>query len=162
VGHWITVVGIAISVGTAYIVLQFNNLMDYMQLIFSFFNAPLFGTFLLGMFWKRSTAAGAFWGLLGGTLTAMVHYFATKAGWISYPSDMTTNFYGAIYAFLACLALTWAISMVTTAPAEKDLVGLVYAVSPRPPSASLPWHKRPLTWGVIVLVFVAGLNWWFW
>jgi SSS family solute:Na+ symporter len=162
VGHWITVVGIAISVGTAYIVLQFNNLMDYMQLIFSFFNAPLFGTFLLGMFWKRSTATGAFWGLLGGTLTAMVHYFATKAGWISYPSDMTTNFYGAIYAFVACVALTWLISMVTVAPAEKDLVGLVYAVSPRPPSASLPWYERPLTWGVIVLVFVAALNWWFW
>lgn len=162
VGRWITVVGIAISVGTAYIVLQFNNLMDYMQLIFSFFNAPLFGTFLLGMFWKRSTATGAFWGLLGGTITAMVHYFATKAGWISYPSDMTTNFYGAIYAFFACMALTWIISMVTAAPDEKDLVGLVYAVSPRPPSESLPWHKRPLTWGVIVLVFVAGLNWWFW
>jgi SSS family solute:Na+ symporter len=162
VGRWITVVGIAISIGTAYIVLQFNNLMDYMQLLFSFFNAPLFATFLLGMFWKRATSPGAFWGLLGGIGTSMLHYLAVRGGVLNYPSDMATNFYGATYAFTACLLLTLAISFTAPPMPEGDLKGLVYALSPVPPSAALPWFKRPLTWGIVVLIFVAALNLWFW
>ncbi len=162
VGHWITVLGVAISIGTAYIVLQFNNLMDYMQLLFSFFNAPLFATFLLGMFWKRTTAAGAFWGLLAGILTAMLHHLATSVKLVEYRSDMAANFYGATFAWTACFLVTLAISLATEPRPEADLRGLVYALSDRPPSAHLPWHRRPLTWGVIVLVFVAMLNWRFW
>jgi SSS family solute:Na+ symporter len=180
VGRWVTVVGVLISIGTAYIVLSFNNLMDYVQLLFSFFNAPLFATFLLGMFWKRATAPGAFWGLLSGILAAMGHHLLTVKQWpawlvsqipalagfklpvIHYASDMGAAFYGAIYAWTCCFVVTIIISLMTPAPNEADLRGLVYALSDKPPSAHLAWYRRPLTWGIIVLLFVAWLNIKFW
>ncbi len=162
VGRWVTVVGVLVSIATAYIVLRFNNLMDYMQLLFSFFNAPLFATFLLGMFWKRATAAGAFWGLVGGISAAMAHHLLNTRHLLRYQSDMAANFYGAIYAWTACFVVTILISLATPAPREADLRGLVYALSDRPPSADLPWFRRPLFWGIVVLGFVTWLNLKFW
>ena len=112
-GRMATVFGTLASIGTAYVAMAFNNIMDLLQLVFSFINAPLFATFLLGMFWKRTTANGAFWGLLGGTGAAAVHYALTgvagahRLGWLhSYPSDMAQNFWGAIYAWTGCFVLT--------------------------------------------------------
>ena len=112
-GRMATVFGTLASIGTAYVAMSFNNIMDLLQLVFSFINAPLFATFLLGMFWKRTTANGAFWGLLGGTGAAAVHYALTgvagahRIGWLhSYPSDMAQNFWGAIYAWTGCFVLT--------------------------------------------------------
>jgi SSS family solute:Na+ symporter len=142
--------------------------MDLLQLVFSFINAPLFATFLLGMFWKRTTANGAFWGLLGGTGAAAAHYWLTgvaggRAGLLhSYPSDMAQNFWGAIVAWTGCFLLTIVISFFTSPRDEKDLVGLVYSLTPKPSSAGLEWYRRPLVLGVIVLVASIALNAYFW
>jgi len=162
VGHWVTVLGVLISVATAYIVMQFNNLMDYMQLLFSFFNAPLFATFLLGMFWKRATAPGAFFGLVAGIGAAMTHHLLNTQHVLHYASDMAANFNGAIAAWTTCFVVTIVISLMTAAPAESDLRGLVWALSDKPPSVHLPFYRRPLFWGVIVLAFVTWMNIKFW
>src|SRR5215469_6634123 len=130
-----TVVGVGLSIATAYLATRFNNIMDFLQLVFGFVNAPLFATFLLGMFWKRATGHGAFLGLLAGTSSAAIHHGLTlprgsgpgiKGAWLtlvhSYPSEMAQNFWTAIWAFGACFAVTVAVSLVTKPRAEKDLV----------------------------------------
>jgi SSS family solute:Na+ symporter len=167
-GRMATVFGTIASIGTAYVAMRFNNIMDLLQLVFSFINAPLFATFLLGMFWKRTTANGAFWGLLLGTAGAAAHYALTgvaggRAGLLhAYPSDMAQNFWGAIVAWTACFLLTIAISLFTKPRDERDLVGLVYSLTPRPSSAGLEWYRRPVVLGVIVLVLATALNVYFW
>jgi solute:Na+ symporter, SSS family len=167
-GRMATVFGTIASIATAYVAMRFNNIMDLLQLVFSFINAPLFATFLLGMFWKRTTANGAFWGLLGGTGAAAVHYGLTsvaggRVGLLhSYPSDMAQNFWGAIVAWTSCFLLTIVISFFTKARDEKDLVGLVYSLTPKPSSEGLAWYRRPLVLGVIVLVLSTVLNVYFW
>lgn len=161
-GRAATIFGILLSVGAAYIAMNFKNIMDYLQLLFSFFNAPLFATFLLGMFWKRSTGHGAFFGLVAGTLTAFGHYVLVYNKVLSYPSDMASNFYGAIYAFTVCFALTVAISLVTKPKEETELVGLVYSLTPKPDNGHLPWFRRPAIVGGIVLGCTAVLNLLFW
>jgi SSS family solute:Na+ symporter len=168
-GRMATVFGTIASIATAYIAMMFNNIMDLLQLVFSFINAPLFATFLLGMFWKRTTSNGAFFGLLGGTVAAAVHYALTgvvgahRVGWLhTYPSDMAQNFWGAIFAWTGCFLLTIAISVVTRPRDEKELVGLVYSLTPKPSSKGLAWHRRPLVLGVIVLALSVVLNLYFW
>src|SRR5207245_11470931 len=107
VGRITTVVGIALSIATAYLAQHYNNIMDLLQLVFGFVNAPLFATFLLGMFWKRTTGHGAFLGLLSGTLAAAATHGLTvaegKGGWIAqiyrFPSTMAQNFWIAIFAW---------------------------------------------------------------
>jgi SSS family solute:Na+ symporter len=142
--------------------MNFKNIMDYLQLLFSFFNAPLFATFLLGMFWKRSTGHGAFFGLVAGTLTAFGHYLLVHNKVLAYPSEMASNFYGAIYAFTACFVLTVAISLVTRPKEEAELVGLVYSLTPKPEVGHLPWFRRPGLVGAIVLGVTLVLNFVFW
>lgn len=161
-GRAATMGGIAISVGAAYLAMNFNNIMDYLQLLFSFFNAPLFATFLLGMFWWRATGHGAFWGLLAGTIAALGHYVAIKTGVLSYPSDMAGNFYGAIYAFAVCFGLTVVVSFLTRPRPEADLVGLVYSLTPKIEDTGVPWFKRPAVVGSVVLVLTLALNITFW
>jgi SSS family solute:Na+ symporter len=163
-----TVFGTLASIGTAYIAMMFNNIMDLLQLVFSFINAPLFATFLLGMFWKRTSANGAFWGLMGGTAAAAAHYALTGvAGGRSavlhvYSSDMAQNFWGAIVAWTSCFVLTIAISVVTKPRDEKDLVGLVYSLTPRVSDAGLAWYRRPAVLGALVLAGAVVLNIYFW
>jgi SSS family solute:Na+ symporter len=163
-GRWATVAGVLISVGTAYIVMQFNNLMDYMQLLFSFFNAPLFATFMLGMFWRRATPWGAFWGLLSGILSAALHYVLTipQVGILHYGSDMTANFYGAIVAWTVCFLVTILVSFVTKQKSDKELVGLVYSLTPKEPEPVRSWYARPSVLAVIIIVIATMLNIWFW
>jgi solute:Na+ symporter, SSS family len=174
-GHYLwmarmaTIFGTIASIATAYVAMMFNNIMDLLQLVFSFINAPLFATFLLGMFWKRTTANGAFWGLLGGTGATAAHYALTgvagssRVGMLhTYPSDMAQNFWGAIVAWTGCFLLTIAISLFTKPRDEKDLVGLVYSLTPKQTTAGLPWFRRPLVLGVIVLALTAALNLYFW
>ncbi len=164
-----TVGGIALSVATAYIAMRFNNIMDMLQLVFSFVNAPLLATFLLGMFWRRASGHGAFWGLLTGTLAAAVHYEVTSvsggasmlpklASWHAYPSDMAQNFWGAIWAWTICFVVTIAISLATRPRAAEELRGLVYGLTPVPEHAHEPWHRRPAVLAVIVLVATIALN----
>ena len=165
-----TVGGIALSVATAYIAMRFNNIMDMLQLVFSFVNAPLLATFLLGMFWRRATGHGAFWGLVGGTFAAALHYVTTSvagatsslfpklAAWHVYPSDMAQNFWGAIWAWTTCFVLTIAISLATRPRAAEELKGLVYGLTPMPEHGHEPWHRRPVVLAVLVLGITIGLN----
>ncbi|HEY7925268.1 MAG TPA: sodium:solute symporter family protein [Vicinamibacteria bacterium] len=178
VGRMATVFGILASVGTAYLATQFNNIMDFLQLVFAFVNAPLFATFLLGMFWKRATGHGAFLGLVLGTLAAAVHHGVTlpagapvgiKGGWLAappmhaYSSEMAQNFWTAIWAFCVCFAATIAISLLTRrTKTDDDLRGLVYSLTPRPKEEHLPWWKTPEGMGAMVLAMAVLLNVIFW
>ena len=171
VGRMATIFGIAASVATAYVAAQFNNIMDVLQLVFAFVNAPLLATFLLGMFSKRTTGHGAFAGLLSGTTAAALHHGLTlpvgaaggvKGGWIAslhtYPSEMAQNFWTAIAAFAVCFAVTVAVSVVTTARDERELVGLVHSLTEKPHDERMAWYLRPATLGAIVLVVTLLLN----
>ncbi|HEY9756394.1 MAG TPA: sodium:solute symporter family protein [Oculatellaceae cyanobacterium] len=159
-GHISTAGGILISIATAYLVSGFPSIMDYMQLIFTFFNAPLFATFLLGMFWKRCTPWGAFWGLVTGTLTAAIHYLMTDS--FHYPSVMAANFWRATFAWLACFVFTIIISFFTKPKPDSELVGLVYGVSEIPNEGKDVWYKSPLFLGILVLVVTIVANIFFW
>ena len=176
VGRLTTVVGIALSVGTAYLATRFNNIMDFLQLVFAFVNAPLFATFLLGMFWRRATGHGAFFGLLLGTLAAALHHGLTlpagavagiKGGWLGalhlYPSEMAQNFWTAIYAWTACFVMTIVISLLTRqAKTNEELRGLVYSLTPRQHEAHLPWWQTAGGIGTLVLAGAVLLNIVFW
>ena len=170
VGRWTTVIGIALSIGTAYVAQLYNNIMDLLQLVFGFVNAPLFATFLLGMFWKRSTGHGAFCGLVSGTLAAAATHGLSvaegKGAWLgtsfyNFPSTMAQNFWIAIFAWTTCMVVTIAVSLVTKAKPAEDLRGLVYGLTEFPKDTS-PWYQRPVPLGIIVLVILAGLNLIFW
>jgi len=166
VGKAATVFGILISIATAYVAKGFNSIMDLLQLVFSFVNAPLFATFFLGMFWKRTTGHGAFWGLLCGTLAAAITHGLSvaegKGGWIGHLHDFysTTGqaFSIASIAFIVCAVITIVISLLTTPKPEKDLVGLVYSLTPKQKTNNLTWYTNPIYLGVIVLVIVAVFN----
>jgi SSS family solute:Na+ symporter len=171
IGRMATVFGIAASVLTAYVAAQFNNIMDVLQLVFAFVNAPLLATFLLGMFWKRATGHGAFSGLVAGTAAAALHHGLTipagavagvKGGWLAmlstYPSEMAQNFWTAIDAFTVCLVVTAAVSMLTRPRPDAELVGLVYSLTDRPRDTGLAWYQRPAILGVIVLAATGLLN----
>jgi SSS family solute:Na+ symporter len=175
-GRWATVFGIFVSVGCAYLASKFNNIMDMLQLVFGFVNAPLFATFLLGMFWRRATGHGAFWGLLGGTGGAAIfHGLASaagnapgiKGGWIAqkflFHSEMAQNFYMAIVAWVSCFVLTILISLATTrTKSDAELTGLVYSLTPKPKSENEPWFKQPVTVGLLVLAITIVMNIIFW
>ncbi|HXZ20541.1 MAG TPA: sodium:solute symporter family protein [Candidatus Acidoferrales bacterium] len=158
-GRIATVGGVLISIATAYLALQFHNIMDYLQLIFSFVNAPLFATFLLGMFWKRATPNGAFFGLVGGTAAAAGHWLATQSRWMTYESQMAANFSRAIWAWSACFLLTILVSLVTQPRPEAELAGLVYGLTEKPSHAHLPWLRRPAALALLAAVLVLVLNW---
>jgi solute:Na+ symporter, SSS family len=170
-GRMATIGGVALSIGAAYLVTNFNNIMDALQLVFSIVNAPLFATFLLGMFWKRTTGHAAFTGLLSGTFAALIHHGLTlptdaapgiHGGWIAvvhhYPSDMAQNFWTAIFAFSVNLLVTIAVSLVTKPRPELELVGLVYSLTPKPVETHLSWYQKPATLAVAVLAILIILN----
>ena len=172
-GRVATVFGIVVSIAAAFLASKFNNIMDMLQLVFGFVNAPLFATFLLGMFWRRATGHGAFWGLLGGTLGAAIfHGLALtehgtpgiKGGWIApkviFHSEMGQNFWMAIVAWSACFGLTLLISLATARTrSDEELVGLVYSLTPKPEApADEPWWQQPVALGVIILAATLALN----
>jgi SSS family solute:Na+ symporter len=171
VAHFMTVFGVALSVGAAYFAAAFNNIMDILQLVFAFVNAPLFATFLLGMFWKRTTGHGAFFGLLSGITAAAIHQGLTipegslpgiKGGWIAvvntYSSEMAQNFWTAIFAWTTCFLVTITISLATKPRPDNELRGLVYSLTERQHEESLAWYQRPLLLGVVVLSLTLVLN----
>jgi SSS family solute:Na+ symporter len=171
VGRLATAIGILASIGAAYLASQFNNIMDLIQLIMAFVNAPVFATFLLGMFWKRTTGDGAFVGLLTGTIVAALHHGLTlpvdaiagvKGGWLhvmhTYPSEMAQNFWTAIWAWSACFVVTIAVSLVTRPHEESQLVGLVYSLTPKINRQDGPWYGNPIILGGLVLVGTVILN----
>jgi solute:Na+ symporter, SSS family len=175
VGRLATVFGIGLSIAAAYVATRFNNIMDMLQLVFAFVNAPLFATFVLGMFWQRATGHGAFAGLLAGTAGAALHHgltmplgavAAVKGGWLGvvhqYPTEMAQNFWTAIFAWTICFVTTIVVSLMTTAPRSDDLVGLVYSLTPKPLVDRRHWYARPELLAGIVLAVTLALNFLFW
>jgi SSS family solute:Na+ symporter len=169
-GRWTTVIGVLISVGTAYLVMQFASIMDYVQALFSFFIAPLFGTVVLGMLWKRATGPGGFWGLLCGTGSSIgmwtwvkvdpsaLRYVALSADAKALAQDM----FQALWSFLVCVAVTVLVSYATQPKSDGELAGLVYGLTEVPSVGNLPFYQKPIFWaGVVAAVFVL-LNIIFW
>jgi SSS family solute:Na+ symporter len=169
VGRVTTVAGVLLSIACAYLTTLYNNILDLLQLVFGFVNAPLFATFLLGMFWKRSSANGAFFGLLGGTAAAAATHGLTiaegKGGWItpavSFPSTMAQNFWVAIWAFAVCFVVTVVVSLLTRPKPVSELAGLVWGVTPIPREKFVPWYEKPALLGAIALAVCLVLNWLF-
>ncbi|MEO8720523.1 MAG: sodium:solute symporter family protein [Ginsengibacter sp.] len=166
VGKATTVIGILLSILTAYVARGFNSIMDLLQLVFSFVNAPLFATFFLGMFWKKTSSNGAFWGLLSGTVAAGLTYSLTvaegKGGSIAqlhtFYSGTSQAFNIAWISFVVCFIVTALISFVTKPKPEKELVGLVYSLTPRQRDKNRVWYKNPLWLAIIVLLITLFFN----
>lgn len=170
-GRAATVGGIALSVAAAYVAGAFNNIMDFLQLVFAFVNAPLFATFALGMFWRRSTGHGAFSGLVSGIAAAALHHGLTlatgsvpgvKGGYFgvlaNYPSELAQTFWTAIVAFSTCFVVTIVVSLFTRPRPEEELRGLVYSLTARPADKTLRWIERPAVLAVGVLAMTVLLN----
>ncbi|HYG25057.1 MAG TPA: sodium:solute symporter family protein [Verrucomicrobiae bacterium] len=175
-GKVITVVGILLSIACAYFAKQYNNAMDIIQLVFGFVNAPLFATFLLGMFWARCTATGAFYGLFGGIGASALFHALTiagsnapgvKGGYLAvkqvFPSEMAQNFWLAAFAFIVCFVLTLVISLATKrTKTNEELTGLVYSLTPKIKDENQAWYVRPAVVGTILLIACVILNIIFW
>jgi SSS family solute:Na+ symporter len=169
-GRWCTVVGVLVSIGTAYLVMQFSSIMDYVQALFSFFIAPLFGTVLLGMLWKRATAAGGFWGLLLGTLSSISLWLWVRIdpkalsiiALSSNAKDMAENMYRALWSWIVCVVVTIVVSLMTKPPQPEQLEGLVYGHSNLPAEGSVSIFQRPVFWASVILVVFVALNLYFW
>ncbi len=163
-GRWTTVLGVLISVGTAYLVMQFASIMDYVQALFATFIAPLFGTVLLGMLWKRTTSEGGFWGLLIGTLSSMGMWAWVKmdpnalryVALSPHARVMAEDMYRALWSWVVCVAVSVFVSYGTKPRAPAELTGLVYGFTPLPSEAQVAFYKRPAFLAVVVgVVFVA-------
>jgi SSS family solute:Na+ symporter len=171
-GKVITVVGIILSIAAAYFASLYNNCMDVIQLVFSFVNAPLFATFLLGMFWKRTTGTGAFYGLFAGIGASAIIHGTTiaegKGGWLGpklyeFHSTMAQNFWLAAFAFIICFTLTLVISLATSGTkTDADLKGLVYSLTPKIKDDNQPIYQRPAVVGIVLLIVCVILNLIFW
>jgi len=170
VGRITTVVGIFLSILTAYWAMAFESIMDYIQAIFSWVNAPLFATMLLAMFWKRTTSHGAFWGLLTGMLSSFFLFLALRFGWISayavtlssHPSDMAENLWRAWWAWLITFAVTLVVSLATKPKPDGELVGLVRGLTDVSALKAVPLWRKPELWAAIALVSCIALNVYFW
>jgi solute:Na+ symporter, SSS family len=169
-GRWSTIVGVVISIGTAYLVMDFKSIMDYVQALFSFFIAPLFGTVILGMLWKRATAAGGFWGLLAGTLSSIGMWAAVKldpdalryVALSSHARDMAENMYRALWSWIVCVIVTVAVSLLTKPKTDAALEGLVYGVTAIPKEDDVAVWQRPWFWAVVVTAGFVVVNVVFW
>jgi SSS family solute:Na+ symporter len=165
-GRWCTVVGVLISVGTAYLVMSFASIMDYVQALFSFFVAPLFGTVVLGMLWKRATSAGGFLGLLAGTLSSISMWAWVKVdpsairyvAMSSSATDMAANMYRALWSWIVCVLVTVTVSYVTTPKTDAELNGLVYGVTTMPHEEPVAFYHRPVFWAFVIGVMFVILN----
>ena len=166
-GRWSTVVGMLVSIGTAYLVANAASIMDYVQALFSFFIAPLFGTVILGMLWKRATRQGGFWGLLAGTVSSIAMWVyttyggAAALGRIALSADakpMAENLYRALWSWLICVAVTVIVSYMTRPTPEAQLDGLVYGATIMPDDGARTLWQKPIFWAVIVAVILFVLN----
>ena len=175
-GKFVTVVGTLLSIACAYFASHYTNAMDVVQLVFGFVNAPVFATFLLGMFWKRTTGSGAFYGLIGGIATSAVFHSLTlaagnapgiKGGYLhkanEFPSEMAQNFWLAVFAFTVCFALTAAISLLTKqTKSDEEMKGLVYSLTPKIKDEHQPWYQRTAIVGMVLIIACVILNIIFW
>ena len=170
VGRIVTVVGVVISIGAAYLVMHAAGIMDYVQALFSFFISPLLGAVLMGMFWKRATKAGGFWGLLIGTLTSIglwawvkidpsaLRYVALSPD----AKDMAENMYRALWSVSVCVIVVFVVSLFGKARPLAELDGLVYGVTKLPVEEPVPFYKNEYFWMVLAIVCFCALNIYFW
>jgi SSS family solute:Na+ symporter len=169
-GRWCTIIGLALSIGTAYLAMGFASIMDYVQALFSFFIAPLFGTVLLGMLWKRATGPGGFWGLLAGVGSSIAMFFLVKVNpdmlaVIAMSKDakaLAEDMYRALWSCLINVIVTVVVSLATTPRPEAELRGLVYGVTHIPKEDHVGLLARPVFWAVVALVVLLILQWILW
>jgi SSS family solute:Na+ symporter len=163
VGRIATIIGLVISVATAFIAKGYSNIMNYVQLLFSYFNAPLFATFIIAMFWKRTTPWAGFWGLIAGFLGAFITHEAYSFGWINLGSELAASFWGAVVAFIADAIVTVAVSLATKPKSDDELRGLVWGLPREERPAELDaadrvWYRSPVLLGAGAIVLVVILN----
>jgi SSS family solute:Na+ symporter len=170
-GRWCTIIGLIISIGTAYLVMRFASMMDYVQALFGFFIAPLFGTVLLGMLWKRVSRAAGFWGLLAGVSSSVGMFALMKLDpyrWVSvfalspYAKGLAQAMYQALWSCVTCVVVTVLVTLVTHPRPDEELRGLVYSLTDVPHETETSWLDRPAFWGVVALVIFAVLQIIFW
>ncbi|QYC40365.1 Sodium/glucose cotransporter [Nonomuraea coxensis DSM 45129] len=162
VGRIATVAGVALGVGTAFIAAGYSNIMNYLQALFSFFNAPLFATFVVGLFWRRMTPWAGFWGLLAGTLAAFASYVLYKAGVIDFGTELNAGFWGAGIAFVVDVLVSVVVTLVTTRKPEEELRGLAWGLSAvdledDAPAGDRRWYRSPVVLGVGAVVLAAAM-----
>jgi SSS family solute:Na+ symporter len=170
-GRWCTMIGLFISIGTAYLVMGFASIMDYVQALFGFFIAPLFGTVVLGMLWKRVTRWGGFLGLLAGTLSSVTMFVLMKFDpehWVRVfalsplAKGLAQDMYQALWSFLTCVIVTVVVSLLGKAQPDAALAGLVYGETEIPTVGDVPLYQKPLFWAAIVGLIFVVLNIIFW
>src|SRR5277367_2788293 len=174
-GRWSTIIGMLVSIGAAYLVQHAAGIMDYVQALFSFFIAPLFGTVILGMLWKRATHWGGFLGLLAGTVSSIGMWVYTTFGTVEHKAyalsrvalsvnakPMAENLYRALWSWIICVLVTVLVSLVTKPVPSEQLSGLVYGVTPIPHDGSTTIWQKPGFWAIVVIVVFFILNLIFW
>ncbi|WP_262362801.1 sodium:solute symporter family transporter [Paenibacillus ihumii] len=160
VGRLMVVIGTILAVFAAFIAAKFPNIMDYIQMLFSFFNAPFFATFFLGVFWKRATGWGAFWGLLLGIISSFLMYFLIPSDFYSTMAE--GNFSRALWAWIVTMVITIVVSLFTKPKPESELKGLVRSLSDKISYPELPWYKRPGYLALISIIIMTVINIYFW
>ena len=169
-GRWCTMIGLVISIGTAYLAMGFASIMDYVQALFGFFIAPLFGTVLLGMLWKRVTRAAGFWGLLAGTLSSIGIFAAMKLdqryvavfALSPYAKALAQDMYQSLWSCVICVTVTLAVTLVTKPRPDEELKGLVYGLTEVPRAERVGFIHRPIVWAVVALALFLTLQKVFW
>jgi len=170
VGRWATILGVVVSIGTAYLVMNAAGIMDYVQALFSFFISPLLGVVLLGMFWPRATKAGGFWGLLIGTLSSIGLWAWVKAdpSALRYVAlspdarDMAENMYRALWSVIVAILVNVIVSLFTVPKPLSELDGVVYGATKLPAEEPVPYYKNEYFWMVIAIILFLCLNIYFW
>jgi SSS family solute:Na+ symporter len=163
VGRVVTIVGVLIGIGTAFIAAGFNNIMNYIQVLFSFFNVPLFCAFIIGMFWRRASKSAGFWAILVGTIVAVATYVLYSRGVIPFRSALQETFYGSIFAFIAGSLAAVVATQFEPRKSDEELHGLVYGMEIRDASEQRQaWFRRPLPMGsgviALSLLLYVGLE----
>ncbi len=179
-GRWCSVIGVFIAIGTAYAAMLFSNILVYLQVLVMFFIVPLFGAVIVGMLWKRATAAGGFWGFLSGILASIstfvyVHSFpgrfdptALNPEHVKYialsplAQDMAVNMFGALWSLIICLTVTIGVSLFTTPKTDEELKDLVYGLTKLPDEGRCVWYQRPVVWAGAVAALLVFVNIIFW
>jgi solute:Na+ symporter, SSS family len=169
-GRWCSLLGVFVSIGTAYLVMNFSSIIVYAQVVFVFFIVPMFGTVIFGMLWKRTTPAAGFWGLLAGILVSFGLWLWVKldpsalrlVAFSDHARDMAENIYRAMWSLLANVLVTVAVTLVTKPKPEHELKGLVYGLTELPSEGRFPLFKRPITWAAAVAIAFLALNLLFW
>jgi SSS family solute:Na+ symporter len=171
-GRWCTLIGVGISIGTAYLAMQFASIMDYVQALFGFFIAPLFGTVLLGMMWKRVTKAAGFWGLLAGTTSSITMFLLmhsrSNERWVSLfalspeAKGLAQDMYQSLWSCVTCVVVTVLVTLITRPRPDEELRGLVYSLTDVAKEEHTSLFHKPFFWGMVALALLAVLQIIFW